>query len=568
MNVYEIIPVISYGKYSKSFNNFIFYHSNNSDVSLYFKLLKEKWEGRTEEQLHRIEKVLKDCSNQGIKYLLISMKMDVAKSLKKTEINRALYQKIKKEYDSIPEDFRSIIGKGLKSNNAYNYHNRSKEFRMWSEIYNSTSRDKAVKYHAEAIKQLQKNKRKPAVSLSDKKKVYDLFHKCTEDAIKYPHPTFILAGLNNAAWYFKNDFKRSVLEDISKIGYYSGIYFENGIEILDYLDTICSILRTYRNSDFFSYSKLFIYFYSQVVAEFPEKASKYRANLNYCRRFTDLNFHNESKKEVCASTGLIDFLKFEIKKPNQFAISNKISVTTLYDFINGNSQRIRKSTLCKIVNGLNLKQSFDNHKIINHIIENLNEMRHFEDNWKRFLDLPLLEMKLLLIKSYLTVVLFEEINISMFIRYCEGKENQMKKYIVSDIERMTFFNFSFSKFNSFYQARIELIEELFNIVGRKKEETFKDKGKLITLTKFFEKIRFNREGNLLNIFFRQYVRYSNTNWQFDVNSILKDRFSDKNYFVIEKFCDTLNLDPMYGYLATWYLSESRKELLDIFKKSL
>ena len=69
----------------------------------------------------------------------------------------------------------------------------------------------------------------------------------------------------------------------------------------------------------------------------------------------------------------------------------------------------------------------------------------------------------------------------------------------------------------------------------------------------------------LNVYFRQYVRYSTTPWRFDVEDVLSERFSDPNYVNISRFCKKINISEMFGYLCTWeFEEEERKSFLKMF----
>jgi hypothetical protein len=73
------------------------------------------------------------------------------------------------------------------------------------------------------------------------------------------------------------------------------------------------------------------------------------------------------------------------------------------------------------------------------------------------------------------------------------------------------------------------------------------------------------EIELLNIYFREYARYSTTNWNFDVQEVLGNRFSDRAYDKIAAFCKRLNLSDLYGYVCTWFFEEvRRKRLIGLF----
>jgi hypothetical protein len=75
--VKHILPIIAYGKYSKTFIHYFSGKNTNSDLSTYFDILRKKWILKSEKLLIEIEAALKNCKNQGVYYLLLSNKLAV-----------------------------------------------------------------------------------------------------------------------------------------------------------------------------------------------------------------------------------------------------------------------------------------------------------------------------------------------------------------------------------------------------------------------------------------------------------------------------------------------------------
>lgn len=270
MKTKEIIPVISYGNFSTMFLNYLLHSSKNEDIVLYLKLLQKKQNAKTTELYIEIDKAIKTCKNKGIKYLLLTLILDISKSLKMKEANKKLYFKLKREFGKIPPDYRSIIGKGIMSNRAYINNESYKEFRSWSDRYVETDIDKAVTSHTKALQLLNRH--------SDENEILKNFVDSYEKALKHPHPTFILSSLNNASWYLRKSLPEQSEKLTDKLGYYCGYYLEDINIMMDFFDTITSFYRMKRNSDFYDYSELFIYYYELYKYQnkgFEKKFKKY-----------------------------------------------------------------------------------------------------------------------------------------------------------------------------------------------------------------------------------------------------------------------------------------------------
>jgi len=55
-----IVPIISYGKYSKIFVNYLVHNTKNKDLLNYLFLLKSEWVIKDEKLLQLAEELLKD----------------------------------------------------------------------------------------------------------------------------------------------------------------------------------------------------------------------------------------------------------------------------------------------------------------------------------------------------------------------------------------------------------------------------------------------------------------------------------------------------------------------------
>ena len=79
-------------------------------------------------------------------------------------------------------------------NGAYNCNDNFKEFRTWSKGYIKDDIDNALALNAVAIKYSRKK---------EYEKASKIYYCVYQNAVKQAHPTYIVAGLNNAAWYMQ-----------------------------------------------------------------------------------------------------------------------------------------------------------------------------------------------------------------------------------------------------------------------------------------------------------------------------------------------------------------------------
>ncbi|HPF17841.1 MAG TPA: hypothetical protein PLN92_09705, partial [Thermotogota bacterium] len=159
----------------------------------------------------------------------------------------------------------------------------------------------------------------------------------------------------------------------------------------------------------------------------------------------------------------------------------------------------------------------------------------------------------------------DSINLSELFSFVEKDKKALKDYIAQDDKRIHFFNLAFQltfddeQVNPFYKARYSLIDKLF---------TEMDKMRHITpLFRLYSSIGSTSDHEELNIYFRQYVRYSTTPWRFDVEEVMSERFSDPDYKKMLRFSKRTHLNELYTYLCLWRDDcETRKRVFDFLSE--
>ena len=114
----QIIPIISYGKYSKLFLNYLRDRNNNQDLQNYLALLRAKWTIKNEKLLSFSKRLLKKTKNSGLRFLIMTTMMHVAEIVGDTDLNKNLYTEIMRSFHLVPSTYRKFVGQALKFNHA------------------------------------------------------------------------------------------------------------------------------------------------------------------------------------------------------------------------------------------------------------------------------------------------------------------------------------------------------------------------------------------------------------------------------------------------------------------
>ena len=549
MNLEYILKIVNYGKYSKSFVNYVIEFTQDKDIKRYLKILKIKRVVKNHELLEKVDEEIKKCKNTGVKYLLLKMKLNIVGVLKDTELNRELYYKLIREFGKIPISCRNMIGKSLKMDNAYNYERASKDFRTWSKDHIKDDLDIALELNAVAIKYSRKKEYAKA------SKVYYCVFK---NALKYPHPTYIVAGLNNSAWYEKFIDVDKAFEISNELAYYLGYYLEYVHSIIGYLDTILNILKM--RNDYFSYytvAKILVFYYETLAKDIPQIREKYKKTMYEAKKYCLLRKKRSSRKdEVSNGKDIQKFLKERIKKPRAFAAAKGLSHASIYRILNGEKETVKIKTLIQIIDALELDWSFENPKAINFAILQRREQSLFESNSEKLKLLSPFDLKLLVVKGIFVQLPNKSVDYLKLLLLAEDVE-KFKDYANKYYSVKEFINRCIKSDYSYYSGREILFKNLIN--------ELKNKNSLSELVNLYASVRKIDDMEQLNIYFREYMRYSTTDWNFDVEEVLENRFSDPDYDTISSFCEKLKLSEIHGYICTWFFEgEDRNRLLKMF----
>ncbi len=512
-------------------------------------ILEKKRVVKNQKLLNEIEKALKKCKNTGIKYLLLNMELNITWVLKYERSNRKIYLQLIKEFEKIPHSCRDMIEKSLKMNKAYNYNKPIKKFRTWSKEYVGDDIDVALEINVEAIKYTRK---------MEYDKAAEIYFCVYQNALKHPHPTYIVLGLNNAAWYRRNIEPKSAFDNSNMLAYYLGYYHEYANSIIGYFDTILTVLKI--NDDYDSYytsAKILDFYYETLTKNIPVTREKYKKTVQNARKYCLVRKKKGIKRdEVLNSKALQNFLNDRIKRPRHFAIEKGLSHASLYRMLNGEKKTVKIKTLIQTVKALELDFSFKNPRALNYVIWCMKKDEQFELYCEKMKLLSPFELKQLILRGIFIQLPDASIDYLKLLSLADDVEKFIKA-VSEDYFLKAFVNNYFESEYPFYRARNDLFNILAGSIG--------DKKALSELINLYTSVKTNTDIELLNIYFREYVRYSTTKWRFDVEEVTENRFSDPDYKRIASFCGKLNLSEMYGYLCTWFFEgKERKKLIEMF----
>ncbi len=548
INLESILKIVNYGKYSKPFINYLTKYAQNRYLKRYLKILKIKRVVKNHELIEKVDEELKKCKNTGIKYLLLDIKLNIAWVSKDTELDRKLYLKLKKEFGKIPVSCRNMIGKSLKMDNAYNCERASKDFRTWSKEHVKDDLDVALELNVTAIKYSRKKEYEKA------SKIYYCVYK---NALKHPHPTYITVGLNNSAWYRKYTDTEKASEISNELAYYLGYYLEYVHSVIGYLDTILNIARM--RNDYVSYydaAEIFVFYYGTFARSIPELGEKYRQTMNDVKKYCLIEKIKVVKKdEVPNSSRLQKFLKCRIEKPRSFAAEKGLSHASLYRIMNGEKKTVKIKTLVRISRALELGVSFENPNALNYAILLMREDELFEENLEKLYQCSAFDLKFLVLRGVFVQLPNESVDYIKLFSFA-GDTEKFISYVSKDYSMKKFVNSCFKSEYPYYTGRYMLFKILTENIG--------DKNALSKLVELYTSVGKNEDFEMLNVYFREYARYSTTDWDFDAEKVLEKRFTDPNYGKIAAFCERLNMSELYGYICTWFFEgKDRRALLNI-----
>ncbi len=555
MKISDVIQIINYGKYSRMFVNYLIHTTQDDDLLKYLRLLKSRWILKNEALIERAESDLLDIKKRGLQYLVKIIILDASEIVGDKALNRKYYLDLKQNFKYVSPPCRNMVGKAIKANMAFVSKDTDKDFRMWSEIYKEDDTDTAVLLSADARREVNKENFEAAVKL---------FREVHKYAFRHPHPTFTISGSNNVVWFSYKAKSKYYREDVDRLLYECGCFFEKENAVINAFDTSLTVLKAHKNNAYFEVAEIMLILYERLLKIEPGYKKRFVRTIKYAKALSPSALKSKNKKNDVKNTHALQvFLRETIGQVNQFAKTKGVSKTVLYDILKGKRESISIKMMKKIVKALAFdEKSFDYPRTINLIIQMVKEEESFEENRNKVSDLSTYELKVMFLKGFMTLVSLEGIDLPKLFKLADKGIEKVFKFISGEPKLIAFFNrcmqFAFKPetVTPYYKARLDLVNQLFSEMD--------DRQSVTALINLYAGVESIADFEKLNRYFRQYVRYSTTPWRFDVEDVLSERFSAPDYEKVASFCREINISDLFGYLCTWeFEGEERERFVDI-----
>ena len=555
MKISDVIQIINYGKYARMFVNYLIHTEKDVDLLRYLKLLKCRWIIKNETLIERAKSDLSEIKNKGLHSLIKIIILDASEIVGDKSLNRKYYIDLKQNFKYVPPPCRNMVGKAIKSNMAFVSKDTNKDFRMWSEIYKEDDTDMAVLLNASATREVNEENFKEAVKL---------FREVHKYALKHPHPTFTISGANNVVWFSYKAKSKNYCDDVDRLLYDCGYFFEKENAVINAFDTSLTVLKAHKDTIYFEVAEIMLILYERLLKIEPGYKKRFVQTIKYAKALLPSTLKSKNKKNDVKNTHALQvFLRENIVQVNQFAKTKGVSKTVLYDILKGKRESISIKMMKKIVKALAFdEKSFDYPRTINLIIQMVKEEESFEENRNKVSDLSTYELKVMFLKGFMTLVSLEGIDLPKLFKLADKGIEKVFKFISGEPKLIAFFNrcmqfvFKPETVTPYYKARLDLVNQLFSEMD--------DIQSVTALINLYVDVESIADFEKLNRYFRQYARYSTTPWRFDVEDVLSERFFAPDYEKIACFCREVNISEMIGYLCTWeFVGEEHERLIEI-----
>ena len=152
LKVSNLLKIISYGRYSKPFLNYLIENDDREDFIYFYKSRKLSWLGNHEDTFAFLEKIIDSTSNNSLKFLSISSLLNSYINIKDLDNIEKCYNYLIDNFENIPEFLRGNISTTLISIKNSIYDRNYKTLRAWSHNHKKNLANKPFKYFAQARK--------------------------------------------------------------------------------------------------------------------------------------------------------------------------------------------------------------------------------------------------------------------------------------------------------------------------------------------------------------------------------------------------------------------------------
>ncbi|MGB9857032.1 MAG: helix-turn-helix domain-containing protein [Dictyoglomaceae bacterium] len=537
--------LFKYGSLAKPFLNLILKEKIDRAWKHYFKAQKSKWQRNYIKALEEIKKGLNICTkNITLYYLLISEKILFLKMLRNSKADE-LFTRLRKDYAKIPILARRITAPTLFDYFVSKYEDlKVQKIRFWSKEYKLDESSYLFLLLAKARMEIKQKNLREGISL---------YFECFKIAKKVPHPTGILACLNDSAWYLKEKHPKFSLNLAKSACYYLGWYREEIASGFFVLDTLLEVQKITKDLAIFETINIINF----VEKDLPRgkgwgTREHYKNTIEFSQNFS-INLKRktyENTKEL--REYLLNITK--IKKLYKLAEKLGITKTNLSAILRGRTKRVKDETIRKFIERLNFSPEIFESPLpfLTEYIKKEIE-KNFKKNLDKFLSLSREEKILLFISTYMSLLrgknfyLSRKNRLKKFFELLTEDYQTFIKYFEKDYEFMNFFNYMFSSIHPLFSARRNLALNFLRKLPKNRREEF---------IEFYIKLE-EKDRKLIDTFVRNYVRYDRK-WEVNVPSFKE----------LEDFMKKFHLRKIPITLSLYYFDKEsyREKLISLLSK--
>ena len=534
------IPIIAhqiftYGSYARPLLNYSLSEKIDKGWKHYFQALRYSWSRKYPSALLEIERGLKHYNeDRTLYYLLWVEKLFIFQNLKPSE-GDMLYEQLKKEIHMMPSTVRNDAASALMNYYALSsQREKLSKPRFWSKSYEIDKSTQVFMLLGEARNEVKHN-------LS---KTLSLFSQAVEVAEGIPHPTGLINGLNDLAWYQRESQPLNALAYAEKANYCLGYYREDIESFFFVIDTLFEVQRL--NKD------MGICKTAEIATGLSESLSK----------VLGISGREQYKKMLILSEGLTSSLDTSLYS-NTLSLRKylKRMVTTstsspcrveLYNIFKGKVKLVRGHTLQKLIQHLNFKIDLLTTPLpLLQEAKKLKIEEELKDNLSKLASLSPSERIILFFSTYMVLSSIKDLN------YLKRRDILSKVLNLLMDNRKPFFNFLsskwetkeflFSMFNTLHpllEGRRDLAKGFLKRLSKKR---------LISFLKTYASLN-EDSRQILNTFIRNYSRYDR-GWRIRLSSPES----------IKSFSKAYNLSETRSTLAyyAWDKERERKRFISL-----
>ena len=530
IKVSNLLKIISYGRYSKPFLNYLIEKDSREDFVYFYKSLINMWNSEYEKNLFILELIINNTKNKSLKILSISSILGNHVYLKNNEYIKKYYNYLMDNFENTPNYLRGNISTKLMNIKFSTHDKHYKKIRLWSKMYEKDLANKPFKMFAQARKKVKEGKKYEA---------FNYYQDAYELAKKYPHPTAISVALNDSTWHMRDHDFNLAKKQSKKLEYYDGYYIE-GFNFLDEdFDTICHIKRKENDVNFLEYNYLYLY------------------SKNIVKQYS--SFYEKLDNSLYENTkSLRNYLEKHYKKVE--SRENFKSYQQYLRIMRDKDISIKGKPLQKLLNNLGVEFDANQPDVINYELLKEKINTDFKQLKEKYIKLPTTEKKKEILSTYISYV-----EIPNFI-----KLKKIFNIIEDDKKALKYFQ-AYNKRKKFF---IDMFKPICFIEGRKDliNSAFKEMTKKEKIKNFFDLYLTldKKQQELMNIFMRNYTRY-NITFRFSLKEYFPNIFYTDNSVewkkIIKDFCVNNGLFFRTAYIAFWcFNKEERTNFLNIIQQ--